>query len=120
MNELKIGILLLSGPYQHQGADSAYHFAKAAIARGHEILGIFLYTDAVNVANKNISAPGHRNIAQMFSELGARTKVVACGTCAKFRGLTKDSLSTGTALGGIGALVTMLQDCDRFLVFGGG
>ena len=41
---MKIGILVLEGPYQHQAADSAYHFAKAALARGHEIAGIFLYT----------------------------------------------------------------------------
>jgi tRNA 2-thiouridine synthesizing protein D len=117
---MKIGILLLTGPYQHEAADTAYHFAKAALARGHEVLGVFLYTDGVNVANRNIAAPGHRNIAHMFSELGARIRVVACGTCARFRGLNKETLSQGTAMGGMGALVKLLQDCDRFLVFGGG
>jgi tRNA 2-thiouridine synthesizing protein D len=117
---MKIGILLLTGPYQHEASDTAYHFTKAALARGHEVLGIFLYTDGVNNANRCIAAPGHRNLAQMFSELGARTRVVACGTCARFRGLNKDGLSPGTAMGGMGALVKMLQDCDRFLVFGGG
>lgn len=117
---MKIGILLLTGPYQHEAADTAYHFAKAAMGRGHEVLGVFLYTDGVNVANRNITAPGFRNIAQMFSELGGRTRVVACGTCARFRGLNKDMLSTGTSMGGMGALVKFIQDCDRFLVFGGG
>ncbi|NLF02679.1 MAG: sulfurtransferase TusD, partial [Anaerolineales bacterium] len=47
---MKIGILVLEGPYQHEAADSAYHFAQAALARGHEISGIFLYTDGVNNA----------------------------------------------------------------------
>ena len=117
---MKIGILLLTGPYQHEASDTAYHFAKAALARGHEVLGVFLYTDGVNNANRHITSPGFRNIGQMFSELGSKTRVVACGTCSRFRGLTKDSLSQGTALGGMGALVKMLQDCDRFLVFGGG
>jgi len=117
---MKIGILLLTGPYQHEGADTAYHFTKAALARGHEILGIFLYTDGVYVANRNIVAPGHRNIAQMFNELGVRTKIVACGTCAKFRGMKQDLLSPNLKMGGMGALVQMLQECDRFLVFGGG
>lgn len=117
---MKIGILLLTGPYQHEASDTAYHFTKAALARGHEVLGVFLYTDGVNNANRCIAAPGHRNLAQMFSELGARTRVVACGTCARFRGLNKDGLSPGTVMGGMGALVKMLQDCDRFLVFGGG
>jgi len=117
---MKIGILLMAGPYQHEAADTAYHFAKAALARGHEVLGIFLYTDGVYVVNRNIAAPGFRNIAQMFSELGAKTRVVACGTCARFRGVNKDLLSPGTTMGGMGALVKFLQDCDRFLVFGGG
>jgi len=117
---MKMGILLLTGPYQHEAADTAYHFAKAALARGHEVLGVFLYTDGVNNANRHIAAPGHRNLARMFSELGAQTRVVACGTCARFRGLGKDALSPGTSMGGMGALVKMLQDCDRFLVFGGG
>jgi len=117
---MKIGILLLTGPYQHEAADTAYHFARAALARGHEVLGIFLYTDGVNVANRNISSPGSRNLAQMFSELGGKTRVVTCGTCARFRGLTKECLSPGTSLGGMGALVKFIQDCDRFLVFGGG
>ena len=117
---MKIGILLLTGPYQHEAADTAYHFAKAALARGHEVIGIFLYTDGVNNVNRAIVAPGNRNLAQMFSELGAHTRIVACGTCAKFRGLQKDGLAPNTRMGGMGALVQLVQDCDRFLVFGGG
>jgi len=117
---MKFGIILLSGPYQHEGADTAYHFTKAALRRGHEMVGIFLYTDGVYVTNKNIVSPGHRNIAQMFDELGVSTKVVACGTCAKFRGMKQDMLSKNVKMGGMGALVQMVQDCDRVLVFGGG
>jgi tRNA 2-thiouridine synthesizing protein D len=117
---MKIGIMLLTGPYQQEGADSAYHFASAALARGHEVLGIFLYTDAVNNVNARIDSPGSRNLAKMFSELGATVRIVACGTCAKFRGVTKDMLVPNSALGGMGALVKMITDCDRFVVFGGG
>jgi len=117
---MKFGIILLTGPYQHEGADTAYHFTKAALARGHELAGIFLYTDGVYVSNRNIVSPGHRNIAHMFEELGVRTKVVACGTCAKFRGMKQDMISNSIKMGGMGALVQMIQDCDRVLVFGGG
>lgn len=117
---MKFGIILLTGPYQHEGADTAYHFTKAALARGHELMGIFLYTDGVYVSNRNIVSPGHRNIAHMFEELGVHTKVVACGTCAKFRGMKQEMLSKNIKLGGMGALVNMIQECDRVLVFGGG
>ena len=115
---LRIGILLLAGPYQHQAADTAYHFARAAMERGHDV-ELFLYTDGVNVANRGITAPGHRNIAHMFSELGERARVTACGTCARFRGLTKELVSPNVSLGGLGALVKMLDECDRYIVFGG-
>ena len=117
---MKLGIILLTGPYQHEGADTAYHFAKAALARGHELVGVFLYTDGVYVTNRHIVSPGQRNIAQMFEELGLRTKVVACGTCAKFRGMRTEMLSPNLKMGGMGALVHLIQVCDRILVFGGG
>ena len=38
---MKIGVMVLEGPYQHQAVDSAYHFIKAALAKGHEIVGVF-------------------------------------------------------------------------------
>ena len=37
---MKIGVLVLEGPYQHQAADSAYYFVKAALARGHQVTGV--------------------------------------------------------------------------------
>ena len=39
---LKIGVLLLSSPYQTQDMDSMIHFVEAALKKGHEIVGIFL------------------------------------------------------------------------------
>ena len=85
---MKMGVMVLEGPYQHQAADSAYHFVKAALARGHEIVGIFLYTDGVNNANKFISPPGERNISARFNELGEQgIPIIACTACSKFRGL---------------------------------
>ena len=33
---MKIGVLVLEGPYQHQAADSAYHFVKAALAGDYD------------------------------------------------------------------------------------
>lgn len=110
---------MLTGPYQYQAADSAYHFARAAITRGHSV-EVFLYTDGVNIANKAVTAPGHRNLPLMFSELGAGARVTACGTCARFRGVTRDVLPPNIALSGLGTLVNMLDECDRFVVFGGG
>ena len=73
---MKIGVLVLEGPYQHQAVDSAYHFIKAAQARGHEIVGVFLYTDGVNNANKFIKPPGERNISRRLDDLGFQFSAV--------------------------------------------
>jgi tRNA 2-thiouridine synthesizing protein D len=41
---MKFGILVNEGPYQHQASDTAYLFAKAAIAKGHEVFRVFFYS----------------------------------------------------------------------------
>jgi tRNA 2-thiouridine synthesizing protein D len=116
---MKMGILVLEGPYQHEAADSAYHFAQAALARGHEITGIFLYTDGVNNANGFIKPPGERNIAQRFSELaGQGIPVVACTACARFRGFRRDMVAENVRLSGLGSLAEYLRASDRFVTFG--
>jgi len=109
----------MEGPYQHQAADTAYHFVKAALARGHEISGIFLYTDGVNNANGYIKPPGERNIAERYSELAAQgIAVVACTACARFRGFRRDMVAQNVRLGGLGALSEHVREADRFVTFG--
>jgi tRNA 2-thiouridine synthesizing protein D len=116
---MKIGVLVLDGPYQHQAADSAYHFIKAALARGHEITGVFLYTDGVNNASRYIKPPGERNIAQRWDELGAQgVDIVACTACAKFRGLAPNLKVDHVRLSGLGSLVEFIQAADRVVTFG--
>ncbi len=67
---MKFAILVNEGPFQHQAADSAYQFAKAALEKGHEIHRIFFYYDGVNNANK-LSEPqaDDRNIVNLWSKL---------------------------------------------------
>ena len=116
---MRMGIMVLEGPYQHQAADSAYQFAKAALARGHEIVGVFLYTDAVNIANRFIEPPGERNIAAQFDELATQgIPVVACTACAKFRGMRPDLKTDHVRLSGLGSLAEYLRRADRFVTFG--
>ena len=116
---MKIGVMVLEGPYQHQAADSAYKFVQAALARGHEIVGIFLYTDGVNNANQFIKPPGERNIAERFNELGEQgIEIVACTACAKFRGMRPNLKVDHVRLSGLGSLSEYLREADRFVTFG--
>jgi len=65
---MKIGILINEGPFTHQASDSAYRFAVAALAKGHEIYRVFFYKDGVNNANK-LSEPqtDDRNLVSLWS-----------------------------------------------------
>ena len=54
---MKLAIQVNSGPYTHQGSDSAYLFAKAAIAKGHEIVRVFFYHDGVNNGTRLTTPP---------------------------------------------------------------
>lgn len=115
---MKFGVMILDGPYQHQAADSAYHFVRAALSKGHEISGIFLFADGVQLANKYINPPGERNIAKRFDELGQKgIEVVACTACAKFRGLRPDIKMENIKLSGLGSLVEFIKKSDRFVTF---
>jgi tRNA 2-thiouridine synthesizing protein D len=116
---MKIAVMVLEGPYQHQAVDSAYHFVQAALARGHEIVGIFLYTDGVNNANRFIKPPGERNISQRLDELGAQgIEIVACTACSKFRGMRPELKVLNVRLSGLGSLANYLQQADRMVTFG--
>jgi hypothetical protein len=54
---MKFGIVVNEGPYQHQASDSAYLFAKAAIAKGHEVWRVLFYNDGVNNASRLTEPP---------------------------------------------------------------
>ena len=49
---MKLSILVNEGPYQHQAADSAMQFTKAALEQGHEIFRVVFYNDGVNVGTR--------------------------------------------------------------------
>lgn len=116
---MKLGVMVIDGPYQHQAADSALQFIRAARARGHEMVGVFLFADGVGNAQKFINPPGERNISQSFEELAAAgVPVVACTACAKFRGLKPDLKTEHIQLSGLGSLAEFVRKADRFVTFG--
>ena len=116
---MKMGVMVLEGPYQHQAADSAIKFIRAALDGGHEIVGVFLFTDGVNTINKYINPPGERNISKALDELGqAGIDIVACTACSKFRGMRPDLKVEHVRQSGLGSLADYLRAADRFVTFG--
>ena len=76
---MKIGLLINEGPFTHQASDSAYRFAVAALAKGHDIYRVFFYNDGVYNCNK-LSEPqsDDRNLVALWSALGKENEIEKC------------------------------------------
>ncbi|EQD37808.1 sulfur relay, TusD/DsrE [mine drainage metagenome] len=118
---MKFGILVNEGPYQHQASDSAYQFAVAALAKGHEIYRVFFYNDGVNNANKLTEPPqDDRNVTRQWSTLAAQHDIdlVVCVAASLRRGIKAEILAPGFHISGLGQLIEAGIEADRVLVFG--
>lgn len=117
----KIAFLLMTSPYTFQNSDTVIKLAKAAVKAGHEVTGIYLYTDGVYNAVNTIkpSDERDRNIADLFKELTDEGITVAsCPICAEYRGTHDENmLIEGAGFDGLGALSEFVEDSDRILIF---
>jgi tRNA 2-thiouridine synthesizing protein D len=129
---MKFTIQVNEGPYQHQAADSAYLFTKAALEKGHEIFRIFFYHDGVNNATRLTTPPqDDRNIVARWSELAEKHNIdlVVCVAAAQRRGIADEdeaqrngkdanNLAPGFRISGLGQLIEGGIQSDRLVVFG--
>ena len=118
---MKFAIQINEGPYQHQASDSAYHFAKAALEKGHEVMRVFFYHDGVYNATKLTEPPqDDRHIVNRWSALKAQHGVdlVVCVAAALRRGIKDEVLAPGFRISGLGQLVDAGIKCDRTVTFG--
>jgi tRNA 2-thiouridine synthesizing protein D len=129
---MKISVVLNEGPYQHQAADTAYQFTRAALAKGHEIYRIFCYHDGVNNGTRLTTPPqDDRDIVSRWSELAKEhdLDLVVCVAAAQRRGIVDESeekrhskdannIAPGFRISGLGQLVEAGIESDRLVVFG--
>ena len=118
---MKLSVLVNEGPYQHQSADTAIQFTKAALAKGHEIFRVFFYHDGVNNASRLTEPPqDDRNIVARWSKLAEEHKIdlVVCVAAALRRGIKDENLAPGFRISGLGQLVEAGIQADRVVTFG--
>jgi len=129
---MKLSVLVNEGPYQHQAADSAYLFTKAALEKGHEIFRVFFYHDGVNVGTRFTTPPqDDRHIQKRWSELAAQHNLdlVVCIAAAQRRGIVdadeqkrqgKDgnNIAPNFRISGLGQLIEAGIQSDRLVTFG--
>ena len=129
---MKFAIQVNEGPYTHQATDSAYHFAKAAIDNGHEVMRVFFYHDGVNNGTRLTTPPqDDRHIVNRWAELAKEhdLDLVLCVAAAQRRGIADegesqrngkdaDNIQEGFRISGLGQLIEAGIQADRLLVFG--
>ena len=129
---MKFSIQVNEGPYQHQATDSAFHFTKAALEKGHEVFRVFFYHDGVNNGTKLTTPPqDDRNIVKRWSELAEKydLDLVVCVAAAQRRGIVDEgemqrngkdaeNIAPGFRISGLGQLIEAGVQSDRLVVFG--
>jgi len=129
---MKFCVVLSEGPYQHQAADTAYNFIRAALAKGHEIYRVFFYHDGVNNGTRLTTPPqGERDIVKRWSDLAELhdLDLVVCVAAAQRRGIVDEAgqkrnrkdtnnLAPGFRISGLGQMVEAGIESDRLVVFG--
>lgn len=129
---MRFAILVNAGPYQHQASDTAWHFARAALDRGHEILRVFFYHDGANNANRLAVPPqDERDVGARWSRLAAERglDLVVCVAAGQRRGILDaaerdrhrkdaDVLAPGFRIAGLGLLAEAAILADRLVTFG--
>ncbi|MDX1697160.1 MAG: sulfurtransferase complex subunit TusD [Thiohalobacterales bacterium] len=129
---MKLSVLVNEGPYQHQSADSAIQFTKAALAKGHEIMRVFFYHDGVNNGTRFAVPPqDDRNITEQWTALAKEhdLDLVICIAAAQRRGILDeneakrqgkdgDNIAEGFRISGLGQLIEAGIQSDRMVIFG--
>ena len=129
---MKFSIIVNEGPYTHQASDTAYHFTKAALDKGHEIFRVFFYHDGVNNGTRLATPPqDDRHIPNRWSELARahNLDMVVCVAAAQRRGIVDpdeqkrnhkdaDNIADGFRISGLGQLIESGIQSDRLMAFG--
>ena len=117
---MKFVIMVRDAPTGSPGPATALAFARAVLARGHELLRVFFYFDGVMNADRLAVPTGEdRNLPREWSQLAAETGVelVVCITAGQRRGLREANLAPGFRISGLGQLVEAVLRADRYVTF---
>ena len=129
---MKFALMVNQGPYTYQASDTAYHFVRAALNAGHEVVRIFFYHDGVYAANLLISPPQDEpDIGSMWQNFAGEhdLDLVACIASCLRRGVVDETeaarhdkpaanLRPGFTISGLGQLIDATINADRVVTFG--
>jgi len=112
-------LIVLNAPWQGQAAQSAYRFAEAVLAGGHELRQVFFYGDGAQALSAGSRrAADQPDLDGAWRALAARhgVSILACTTAAERRGATASGAGAAQP-GTLGQLLLAMADSDRVLTF---
>lgn len=124
-------LLITGSPESSQAPYTALAFARALLARGHCLEGVFMYHDGVRLgAREKGEAQAVTALRESWTALHYRHGVsldVCIGAAsrrgvvdqaeAKRQGVSDWNLEPPFALTGLGQLITLYQQCDHVVTF---
>jgi tRNA 2-thiouridine synthesizing protein D len=119
---MKLAVQVNEGPYQHQATDSAYHFTKAALEKGHEVFRVFFYHDGVLNGTRLTTPPqDDRNIVNRWVDLAEKYDLdlglVDEGE-AERNGKDATNIAPRFRISGLGQLIEAAIQAEKLVVFG--
>lgn len=125
-------VLVVEGPaYGSQSARTAYQFAKALLAEGHQLSRVFFYQDGVyNGSSLTAPASDEYDLVAAWQQLASQhgVELQTCVAAALRRGIVSqqeaaqnqlpgNNLATGFEQAGLGGLAESMLTADRVIQF---
>lgn len=129
---MKYSLAIYGAPYSSQAAQTAFSFAEAALARGHQIYRLFFYLDGVHNASSLATPPqDEQDIPARWQALIKEHNIdaVVCIAAGLRRGVLDEveqqryeksgnNLNDGFTLSGLGQLIDAGTQSHRLITFG--
>ncbi len=126
-------LAIYAAPYSSQASDTAYRFAAAVLANGHQLYRVFFYHDGVHNSSALMTPPQDEiNLVLQWQQLSQDYNIdlVVCVAAALRRGLLNEqeanrydkptfNLNQNFEISGLGQLVDAAVISDRLITFGG-
>ena len=129
---MKYALAVYGAPGTSHAPQTALNFAKAVVARGHDIVRVFFYQDGIHIASSLITVPqDESNLSREWQSFITEHNLdaVVCIAAALRRGVIDQSeaqryqlsaynLADHYELSGLGQLLDASQNADRLITFG--
>jgi len=117
---MKMAFIVMTEQFKHQGVYTMLKMIDQALAKGHQITGIFFFGSGVhNVRKKAHLGTIIRNIPAELEKLTQqKIPIYACQTWADNFGIEPSDLISGAQITGLGELSTLAHEAEKIVVFG--